>query len=476
MIHFKINRFILCILLCLTFVASAQKPFQNSLDSLLDDDFFQTATIGVSVYDLTANRSLYNRNERRLCRPASNMKLLTSAAGLHFLTSSYTFCTGLSCSGQIADGCLRGDLYLSGGFDPEFTSVGLDSMVSMLNTAGIRRFEGNVYADVFIADDTQWGRGWSWDDDMETFQPYLTPIPLNKGVVKLKVTPASPGRQPIVQTEPSSAFFRMDNRATTVWTAKEPTKETLHFRRRSDESSNLIEITGSIAAKAKPYEKYISVQLPTEYVLAVFADKLAEKLPGSTVVKTGTMVAPAQATPIGEIRHTLPEVIRQMNKESDNLNAEMMLYALALPYYDLPATTEKGTGQVRKFVRLTGYDSKNISIVDGSGLSNMNYLSPELLVTVLRFMYQSPDFSLYKSSLAEAGTDGTLKNRMKETPAYRKVFAKTGSLTGVSTLSGYVETNNGHLLAFSIMVQNFTIKAREVHEKIDKICERMVEL
>ncbi|MDR0815498.1 MAG: D-alanyl-D-alanine carboxypeptidase/D-alanyl-D-alanine-endopeptidase, partial [Bacteroidales bacterium] len=451
---------------------------QRNLDRLLDDDFFQTATIGVSVYDLTADAPLYNRNERRLCRPASNMKLLTAAAGLHRLTASYEFTTTLSYTGIIDEtGCLSGDLYIIGGFDAEFTSAGLDSMVNMLEAIGIRRFDGTIYADVSAAEKVQWGKGWSWDDDTEAYQPYLTALPFNKGVVKLKVTPASPSRNPAVHLEPNTEFIQLDNRATTTWKATEPTQETLKFSRTGDDAGNLIEITGAIATKAKPYERDVSVQSPVGYVLTVFAEKLNAQFAGSRAVGGGEMVVPKQAAPVGKIRHSLPEIIRQMNKESDNLNAEMLLYAIALQDGGQPATTEKGIEQVEQLIKQLGFNPKNFSVVDGSGLSNQNYLTPELLVAVLKLMHQSSDFSLFKSSLPEAGIDGTLKNRMKETAAYRKVFAKTGTLTGVSTLSGYIEAKNGHLLAFSIMVQNFTVKAREVNTKyIDKICEQIVNL
>ncbi|MDR3095184.1 MAG: D-alanyl-D-alanine carboxypeptidase/D-alanyl-D-alanine-endopeptidase [Bacteroidales bacterium] len=476
MIHFKINRLIFWVLLCLPVAVSAQTPLQHSLDRLLDDDFFQTATIGVSVYDLTADAPLYNRNERRLCRPASNMKLLTAAAGLNRLTAAYEYTTTLSYTGAIDEtGCLLGDLYITGGLDPEFSAAGLDSMVNMLDAIGIRRFEGNIYADISAAEKVHWGKGWSWDDDTEAFQPYLTALPFNKGVVKLKVTPASPSRNPAVHIEPNTEFIKLDNRATTVWKAKEPTNETLKFIRTGDDTGNMIEITGTIATKAKPYEREISVQSPTGYVLTVFSEKLNAKFAESRAIGKGEMVTPIQAVLVGKIRHSLPEVIRQMNKESDNLNAEMLLRAIALQVGQ-PATTQNGVEQVEQLITQLGFNPKTLSVVDGSGLSNQNYLTPEFLVAVLKLMYQSSDFSLFKSSLPEAGVDGTLKNRMKDTPAYRKVFAKTGTLTGISTLSGYIEAKNGHLLAFSIMVQNFTLKARVVNTNyIDKICEQIVE-
>ena len=173
----------------------------------------------------------------------------------------------------------------------------------------------------------------------------------------------------------------------------------------------------------------------------------------------------------------MAEALKRLNKESDNLNAEMILYALAYQQNpDEPASTERGIAVVQQLMAQLGFDAKSYSMVDGSGLSNQNYLTPELLVAVLKYMHQSQHFELFRQSLPVAGVDGTLANRMKNSAANRKLMAKTGSLTGVSTLSGYVTASNGHLLAFSILVQNFTERASFVAVNyIDKICEALAE-
>ncbi|MDR1865729.1 MAG: D-alanyl-D-alanine carboxypeptidase/D-alanyl-D-alanine-endopeptidase [Bacteroidales bacterium] len=460
----------------LTTAAVGQTALQSNLDRLLDDGFYQTATVGISVYDLTEGRTLYNRNERHLCRPASNMKLLTSAAALHFLGSSHEFRTCLLRTGTVDDaGCLHGNLYLIGGFDPEFSSSGLDTMILMLQKAGISRFEGKVHTDVSMFDGVQWGKGWSWDDDMEAFQPYLSPLPLNKGVVKLKTLPAAPGHAPVILTEPGSDFIRIENNAATVWQSPDPARKTLHFSRTFDGSHNTIAVSGTIAAKAQAYETAISLQSPEMYIETVFREKLSEQLPGSRPESGGRLVPPAAADTVGYVRHGIWEVIRQMNKESDNLNAEMLLYALGRQCCGDPASTEKGVEQLRQMLRQLGLNPEHYSIVDGSGLSHQNYLTPEVMIAILKHLYATQEYEPFKLSLPEAGMDGTLKNRMKKTPAYRKVFAKTGSLTGISALSGYMEAPNGHLLAFSVMVQNFVEKNAFVNANhIDKICDRIL--
>ena len=235
-------------------------------------------------------------------------------------------------------------------------------------------------------------------------------------------------------------------------------------------------MSGTISASANSYETTISLKNPQGYVLTLFAEKLSEHFPGSNIRIAGTMQTPDDAQNLGYATNSMAKVVGRLNKESDNLNAEMLLYALGYRKDAGPSSTERGVAVVQQLIAQLGLDPKAYSMVDGSGLSNQNYLSPELLVAVLKYMYQSPDFELFRQSLPIAGIDGTLANRMKGSAAYRKATAKTGSLTGVSTLSGYVTARNGHLLAFSIMIQNFVERTSYVAVNyIDKICAALAE-
>jgi len=476
----KVSRYIYFAISTVAFVCATTvgaQPLPERLNRILENDFFRRATAGVAVYDLTDQKNLYVHNEKRLCRPASNMKLLTSAAALTALTSEYSLQTGLYHTGTVDEtGCLTGDVYLVGGFDPELKSADLDTLLLTMKKSGIKTVEGSLYLDISMGDTLFWGKAWSWDDDMEAYQPYLSPIPLNKGVAKLKVIPVSPGLAPIIKTEPESSFIRIVNRATTVMKSASPPSVSLGFSRESIGNYNRIVVSGVIQATEKPYETTISLKNPAGYILTVFSEKMSEQFPGSNIRVSGMSPVPETAQKLGDVTRSLAEVIRHLNKESDNLNAEMLLYILGYGQGAHPSSTEEGIAVVRQLITQTGLDAKTYKIVDGSGLSVQNYLSPELLVEVLKFMYQSPYFDLFRNSLPIAGEDGTLANRMKNSAAYRNAAAKTGSLTGVCALSGYVTASNGHLLAFSIMVQNFVERTSFVAVNyIDKICEALAE-
>jgi D-alanyl-D-alanine carboxypeptidase/D-alanyl-D-alanine-endopeptidase (penicillin-binding protein 4) len=459
------------------FGVSAQTPsLASKIDGLLKDKFYQGATVGISVYDLTNSKSLYQYNDRKLCRPASNMKLLTSAAALQYLTPDAVFHTGLFYTGNIDEsGKLEGNIYVSAGFDPELSSADLDTLVSLIKKAGITGINGNIYTDVSAADTLLWGKAWAWDDDMEAFQPYLTPIPVNKGVVKLRIIPASPNRPPVIKTEPESSFIQIRNRAITVWKSQKPAKETIAFNRIYDGKTNIIDISGSIAASAKPHEIKISLKNPNEYFQRLFLEKLRTDFPGDSIFAGGIAAVPADAVQAGAVSRSMKEVIFRLNKTSDNLNAELLVYALGRRAGHLPSSTEKGIDVIRQLITEIGMQPEKYRIVDGSGLSGQNYLSPELMVALLKYMYSSPCFELFKESLPVAGKDGTLTYRMRNSGAQGKISAKTGSITGVCTLSGYATARNGHLLAFSVMIQNFVEKTSFVAGNyMDKICEALV--
>jgi len=459
---------------------AAQSPsatLQQRLDRLLDDDFYRRAAIGISVYDLTEQKSLYTYNDKRLCRPASNMKVLTAAAALSTLTSDYSFKTGLYYTGEIDEsGRLLGNVYLVAGFDPELKSADLDVLVSHMKNAGIKSIEGMLYLNASMADSVQWGRAWSWDDDMEAFQPYLSPIPLNKGFVRLRVTPSSAGRAPTIRADHESSFIQVINRATTVQRSSEPTNNTLNFSRDFIDGRNRIVVSGIIAATANAFERRISLINPYDYVLTIFSEKIMEHFPESNIRTAGTTSLPSAAQNLGYATNSIAQVLRNLNKESDNLNGEMLLYAMGRHNGADPTSAEKGIEVVQQYISQIGFDPLAYKVVDGSGLSNQNYLTPELMVEVLKDMYQSPYFNLFRQSLPIAGVDGTLANRMRNTAATRRVTAKTGSLTGVSALSGYVTARNGNILAFSIMVQNFVERTSFVAiNYIDRICVALAE-
>lgn len=446
---------------------------QNRIDSLLVTDFFKSSQAAIAVYDLTENKLLYQHNEKILLRPASNQKILTTAAAYLFLGTDYNFKTTLYHTGEIEDSVCNGDIYIAGGLDPDFTSRDLDSLVSEIKNFGIKEIRGNLYADVSAMDSLFWGEGWMWDDDPASFAAYLSPLNINKNSIRIKYEPAEVGTPAKIELIPQTNFFQIKNSSVTIDTGKTALTITRDWLNRN----NTIQIKGSISKLAKHDTISLSVFNPTYYFLGLMKGSF-ERNGISFKGKVDTLTLRVNSKKIFSLERNIEPIITNTNKTSDNLSAEMILRALALNPSKKSASAKKGIIFIDSLITLTGLSAKDYYLADGSGLSFYNLLSAELLIEVLKYFYfKQPElFVKLFNSFPISGYDGTLSNRMKESPAFKRVRAKTGTLRGASSLSGYLQSKKGHLIAFSILIQNYVGSANQARKIQDKICEILFEM
>ena len=440
----------------------------KKINKILSDPFFTSSQIAIDVVDLKNKKTLYQKNEKVLFRPASNLKILTSAAGLLFLGSEYEFPTKLYHTGHIKDNILFGDLYIVGGFDPIFSTDDLDTLLIGLEQTGIKKITGNIYADVSAKDSLFWGSGWMWDDDPSGDAPYLSALNINENVVKVIYSPTQVGFPVKATLIPKSNFYTFNNYAVTSISDSPKVKLDRDWLDRK----NKITLSGDLSYSAEPDTDEINIFDPTKYFLSLFKQKLSENHITFTGIED-TLTLPSNANLIGLYKHKYADILNPLNKESDNLDAEMTLYAIAEKYYGKPATAVNGIKMIDSLITLAGFSPADYRIVDGSGVSHYNLISAELILGVLKYLYyESPElFKLFYDSLPIAGSDGTLDNRMINTPAQNNLRAKTGTISGVSCLSGYIKARNGHDIAFSIMVQNYVTRAKVARIFIDEICD-----
>jgi serine-type D-Ala-D-Ala carboxypeptidase/endopeptidase (penicillin-binding protein 4) len=446
---------------------------KTRIDSLFSDGFFDTTLAAADVYDLTQNEKLYNRNEKYLLRPGSNMKILTTTTGLIFLRPGYNFTTSLFYTGEIKNGMLYGDLYVKGGCDPEFSINDLDSLVGVIKSAGITGINGNLIGDVSMMDSLNWGKGWMWDDDC----PFLTPLNINENSIGLIVKPGNTGQKANVKLIPQTDFVELNNFSVTV-PADSP--NTYILEKDWLNHKNIITIKGNVSAKPVPdslLDKHQKeVYEPQLYFLKLFRDELMSR--GISVSgKNYFANVPVYSKNIFGFKRRFCDIIDKVNKESYNLGAEMTLRALSAKYFGIPASADNGIKMIDSLITLTGLNPDAYRLVDGSGISHYNLVSAQLVLEVLKYMYyEKPElFKLLYDSFPISGIDGTLSHRMKGTSAENKVHAKTGTLTGVSSLSGYVTADNGHLLAFSIILQNYLGGAKTGKDYENKFCNILAE-
>jgi D-alanyl-D-alanine carboxypeptidase/D-alanyl-D-alanine-endopeptidase (penicillin-binding protein 4) len=445
------------------------------LDTLLSGSFFQSILAAVDIYDLTSHEALYKRNERMLLNPASNMKILTTSSALLFLDPDYRFNTNIYYSGNILSKILNGDLYIIGGGDPLFKTSDLDSLVKMIKETGLKEINGNIYADVSWKDSLFWGDGWMWNDDPSTDAPYLSALNINENSIEVLVSPTSFGKKADVYLNPETGYVNIINKTITTYSDGENNYE---VTRDWINRKNTIIVGGLVRnipiIDSAKFWQGINIFNPAMYFTTLFSERLIKdgiKFDGIIGIKT----TPESALRLTNYYHSLDSVIVNTNKPSYNLGAEMLLYALAVNDSGKPATAKNGLAAINNLITLVGLNPENYSLADGSGISRYNLVSPELILSVLKYLYENKP-QLYKRfyySLPIAGIDGTIKNRMLDTPAQNKVHAKTGTLSGVSALSGYVTSKNNHDIVFSIMIQNYVGKSSTAKGYEDKICEML---
>lgn len=445
----------------------AQKTLQERLDKLIEEELPETSEVGIAVYDLTAKKQLYAYRNNKLCRPASTMKLLTVITALSQPEADNPFTTDVWYKGTIAHDTLFGDLYVVGGFDPEFDSASMDSLIEHITTFPFSTIEGKVYGDVTMKDSLYWGSGWAWDDNPSSFQPYLSPLIFHKGMVKVTATPSTVKEAAaLLSCEPESTFYSLSNQTKT----KSPNAGKFSVSRNWLEHKNDIVVKGNVESKRTGEVNIYSSQ---DFFMHVFIERLQEK--GIAVEQPyayAEFVEDSTATHMARNTRPVQEVINQIMKESDNLSAEALLCKLAVQYTGRKkVSAEDGLDAIKEQITIVGHNPADFRIADGCGLSNYNYVSPALLVDFLKYAYSRTSVfqRLYKS-LPVSGIDGTLEYRMSNGKAYRQVYAKTGSFTGICTLAGYLKTSKGHDIAFAIMNQNaMSLAKARVFQ--NKICE-----
>lgn len=444
-----------------TFAVPAQS-LRQGLDSLIrHTSFLQEGETGICVYDRTNDTYIYRYRDMKNSRPASNEKLLTCVAGLDLLGPTYPFTTTLYCDHF-------DNLYVEGGFDPEFGDENMNELVDAVYDTGIRKLRGYLFGDVSMTDDRYWGPGWAWDDTPYSFQPYMSPLMFNKGCVDIMATPRRNGGVSITFYPPSSYFqvlYRPDGSA-------------FDITRDWKNGKNVIYATGTTD---KPVKMDINVSSSKDYFMYTFAQRLLksgirarhirkmlrDSIPFEYVKRPKNNVLVLKS-----VSHPLSDIITKCLKNSDNLNAEAVMRHYAIHVLDKKEgiTASDGAAALSKFVenrlRLSPDDYK---IADGSGLSPYNQLSPYFLVEVLKYASRMAAFNTFYNALPIAGVDGTLSGRMRGTKAENNVRAKTGTINGISTLSGYLTASNGHRLIFSIMNQNVR-NAKDVKEFENQIC------
>lgn len=451
--------------------AASTQTLVEKIDALIAaEPILKTSEVGISVYDLTADKPVYQYQAEKLYRPASIEKVITSVTALAQLGKDYRYKTRLAYTGVIKDGTLEGDLYVIGGFDPEFMESDMQLLTDTIRLSGIHTIKGKLIGDVSLMDSLYWGNGWSWDDTPESFQPYLSPLMLNRGCVDVMVSPGKTGEPGKVLITPASDYYELKNHSLTQVNSAGKLKVTRNWL----ENGNTLLVTGNVTS---PRKRTLNLYNSQRFFLQTFCYALVQNGIEVEADSLSFGQIPEEAVSLCLCTRPLQEISDRALKESDNLAAESMFYHLGWKQTGKPEgiSSEDGQKAIYEFMdNYIGYSSRSYKIVDGSGVSLYNYVSPDLVLAYLKYAYRHPDiYDSFYNGLPIAGIDGTLEHRMKKSQACRKVRAKTGTVTGISSLAGYAESLSGHTYAFVIINQN-VLRASQARSFQDKICEILV--
>lgn len=437
----------------------------EDLDAILHDGRLHGATAGVVVRDAGTGEVLYDRNGGAQVTPASNNKLQTSAAAFGILGPGYRFRTTVSVKG--------GDLYLKGTGDTTMRAAEYDRLAAAVAAKGITRIKGDL-----VADDTWFGvRRIPGDWDPADLQyayagqtSALTVSPnddFDAGSIKISLSSAGREGEPVrAALTPDTDVVKIDNRSVT---GPPGSPSTLAVNRRN--GSDTIVVTGSHPAGAAPTSVLRTVEGPALYAADVFRKALkAHGVQVSGATERGR-TPPGARTIAARTSMPLSRLAKPFLKLSNNVMAETLVKAIGREVRG-EGTWAAGLPAVTAYIRRLGVDTSQVTMTDGSGLSRGNRTTAVQLGTLLRNVRKRPWFPAWYAALPIAGqpdplAGGTLANRMRGTAADGNVHAKTGTLTGVTALSGYVTDPAGRTLIFSSVFNGYSGGApKDIEDKI----------
>ena len=459
------------------------KRLRKAIDPIVARPEFASAFWGIEVRSLASGRTLFARNAEKAFRPASNMKLVTTAAALDAFGPDARIRTTVETAGRLDGlGRILGDVFLVGRGDPNLSArfppgrptAAFEEMAEALAAAGVRRIEGRLVGHEGAFTGDRRGADWTWEDLAWGYGTEVSALSFadNRVEVALKAG-EQVGDPAVLDVVPDQDCLSVTSTVGTV--AAMPPSPPGATGGDDDVSleralgSNEVRLAGRVPIGGS-WDGGLAVADPARCAAQVFRGVLEAKgirvtggvSTSSAPLPAGVRVLAAHDSP------SMAEMVRVVNKESQNLHAETLLRLVGLKVKG-EGSAEKSHEAVAEMAKRLGVPDEGWGLTDGSGLARTDLLTPRGLVALLVAMDRHPSGAAFRDSLPIAGVDGTLEKRMKGTPAEGHVTAKTGSLNLTNALAGYVTTKRGERLVFAVVVNNHAGKSREALAAIDAI-------
>ncbi len=455
------------------------KSLYEKIDERFSDSLFAHAFWGVKIESLTSGRVIYERNADKLFMPASNQKILTTAAALLTLGSDFKFETDLYHNGTIQDSVLNGDLIVAGNGDPTFYTRFFNDprdlfffWADTLKKIGIKKIKGNIIGDDNAFDDNHLGTGWAYDNLDTWYSAEVGALQFNENYIDLKIIPPADisGNAEIIPNIPSS-YFKIVN------DLKINCDTIISVSVTRPLNDNNITVSGNLLAGGRAIENSPSIHNPTLFFTNVLKETLEAKgieVEGSAIDcdeivgwfsnQSGFSLINKHYSP------PLKEILKGLMKRSQNMYAETMVRVMGLNKSGI-GSFDEGKKVVEEILAGFGIMPGTYTYVDGSGLTRYDYVSPNQIIKILKGMKSTNLWDIWIELFPIAGVDGTLRTRMKGTSAEGNVKAKTGTISNVRGLSGYLTASDGEEIVFSFLVNGHLRSGLETEMITDSVLE-----
>lgn len=452
------------------------RTFEERLASLVNSSVARSSDAGIQIVELESGRVVAERNPHVPLAPASNMKIFTTAAALDILKPSFQVTTGVYARGELQpNGTLAGDLRIVGRGDPTIggrfhdgvaTAV-IQGWAADLRRAGIKNVAGDLVFEYGYMD-TQYVHP-TWPEDQLTawYEAPIAAFALQEGCVQVRVLPGRRGGPCVVQIDPPTSYVQVENSCRTGRGLPYITRK---------RGTNTVIVRGGVPARSGATEVFVTIENPVHYFAAVTNETFQR-----AGIRVGGKIVLVGHDPRTDWRlvtqHTTPLSILLfvVNKKSQNHYAEQVLKMMGAETRN-EGSWPAGNATVKEWLTTkVGVPAAEFHPVDGSGMSRENRATANAFITTLRYMWNSPWREEFVSSLPYTGDpDSKFGNRLKEAPYARQVYAKTGYISGVIGLSGYVHAQSGKIYAFSFLFNRYRVGVFGVYRLQDEMLKEII--
>ena len=440
------------LILVMVFMLTIDSSFALSVGKLekflKKSNIEEESTLSISIRNVGTNEIVYEKNQKKLLHPASTVKLFTTYASMDVLGYDSFFKTQFYKDTE-------NNLYIKLGADPLLSSSQLKQAVYNLKKSGETSFN-NLYFDDSIIDKKEFSDGWMWDDDINPHTPKVSAYNLDGNLVKVDMNANQNGfaSTTLKSTYPMSvvSYVQMDAK-----------QDSIDISRYNWSNPEVVEIFANIK-EAK------SIDIPISSMRRYFIHNLEKALEDNNIRIKGTSYSskllPANVTLLTEVLNPVSKVVPLSLQNSNNLVSETLYKLAASKKYSATGTTVLASKMFEEFCEKNDIDKTSFVLKDGSGVSRKNLFSVSWMTNALNKLAKRKDFEQFRENMAQAG-DGTLSNRLLDLRG--DAWLKTGSLSGVSGIAGYVKSQDGQTYSVAILVQNFLDEQSKIKEFEDEI-------